>query len=392
MAAKGLSGLILRNGIWHINKQYRGKTIRRSTYTSKRKEAEAVLIQLMAEIDRVKDFKERPVYTWRQAATKYLLECKEKPSIDLLALQLEHLDGFIGDLPLTQIHDGTLQPFIEHRKKVGFNRQAKNGVKNRTINIALNYVIAILNCAARSWRDENGLTWLETVPKITKLDEKKQQRPPYPLSWLEQRIFFKELNGRLLNMAIFKVNTGTREQEVCKLDWQWEVKVPELDTSIFIIPADFGGRTGRGGVKNTDERIVVLNDAAKQIIEAQRGLHPQYVFPCNGKAVGQMLNSTWKNARKRAANKYERITGSPANKGFKNLRVHDLKHTFGYRLRAAGVYEEDRKDLMGHKSDKSVTTHYSAPTLERMIELANKVLETDPQQRKSLTIIRKKAA
>ncbi|PIT15179.1 tyrosine-type recombinase/integrase [Snodgrassella alvi] len=151
--------------------------------------------------------------------------------------------------------------------------------------------------------------------------------------------------------------------EVCQLDWRWEVKIPELNTSIFIIPADFGG-TGKGGVKNTDERIVVLNEATKQVIEAQRGLHPQYVFPCDGKAVGRMLNNAWKNARKRAAKEYEQITVVPANEDFKNLRVHDLKHTFGCRLRVAGVDEEDRKDLMGHKSDKSVTSHYSAPTLE----------------------------
>lgn len=56
------------------------------------------------------------------------------------------------------------------------------------------------------------------------------------------------------------------------------------------------------------------------------------------------------------------------------------------------VKEEDRKDLLGHKSDKSVTSHYSAPTLERMIELANKALETDPQQRKSLTIIKEESS
>jgi len=29
-------------------------------------------------------------------------------------------------------------------------------------------------------------------------------------------------------MALFKVNTGCREQEVCRLKWEYEVKVPEL--------------------------------------------------------------------------------------------------------------------------------------------------------------------
>jgi integrase len=40
----------------------------------------------------------------------------------------------------------------------------------------------------------------------------------------------------LARMALFKVNTGCREQEVCSLRWEWEVEFPELETSVFIIP------------------------------------------------------------------------------------------------------------------------------------------------------------
>lgn len=36
-------------------------------------------------------------------------------------------------------------------------------------------------------------------------------------------------------MCLFKVNTGCREQEVCHLRGDWEVPVPELDTSVFIV-------------------------------------------------------------------------------------------------------------------------------------------------------------
>jgi integrase len=45
-----------------------------------------------------------------------------------------------------------------------------------------------------------------------------------------------------------------------------------------------------------------------------------------------------------------------APEGFRKVRVHDLKHTFGRRLRAAGVSFEDRQDLLGHKSGR-ITTH-----------------------------------
>ena len=55
-----------------------------------------------------------------------------------------------------------------------------------------------------------------------------------------------------------------------------------------------------------------------------------------------------------------------------HLWVHDLKHTFGRRLRAAGVPLETRKVLLGHRNG-DITTHYSAPELEELIEAANKV-------------------
>ena len=55
-------------------------------------------------------------------------------------------------------------------------------------------------------------------------------------------------------------------------------------------------------------------------------------------------------------------------------RVHDLEHTFGYRLRAAGVGFEDIQDLLGHKSQR-ITRHYSAPDIDRLLLAAETVVE-----------------
>lgn len=75
--------------------------------------------------------------------------------------------------------------------------------------------------------------------------------------------------------------------------------------------------------------------------------------------------------------------------GFASIRVHDLKHTFGRRLRAAGVTEEDRKVLLGHKNG-SITSHYSAAELGKLIDEANKISATDSRG-PALTILRRKA-
>jgi integrase len=247
--------------------------------------------------------------------------------------------------------------------------------------------------AAASWRDEHGLSWLQTAPLIEPmLNESK--RKPYPLDWDEQHLLFSEFPDHLVEMGLVAVNTGCREQEVVKLRWEWEIKVPELATSVFLIPADFGGRTPGSGVKNKSDRLMVLNSVAKSVIEAQRGRHPERVFTYRGpygkserRPLTKIYNSAWVDARERAAGRYEKELGSPCPNGFRCVRVHDLKHTFGRRLRAAGVSFEDRQDLLGHKSSR-VTTEYSAGELAQLIEAAEKVTQAGSRKSPVITMLR----
>jgi integrase len=73
--------------------------------------------------------------------------------------------------------------------------------------------------------------------------------------------------------------------------------------------------------------------------------------------------------------------------GLSQVRVHDLKHTFGRRLRAAGVSFEDRQDLLGHRSGR-ITTHYSAAELSRLIEAADSVCDRG-QGKPELVVLRR---
>ena len=188
--------------------------------------------------------------------------------------------------------------------------------------------------------------------------EQGPARRPYPLSWEEQDRLFRVLPAHLQRMALYKVNTGCREQEVCQLRWQWEVQIPELETSLFILPSNDQFQT-----KNSQERVVVLNSIARRVVDEQRGKSKEFVFTYRGRKILRIHNWGWKLARTRA--------------NLSNVRVHDLRHTFGHRLRAAGVSFEDRQDLLGHKSER-MTTHYSAPDISRLIEAAEKVCERRP--------------
>ncbi|WP_213663613.1 tyrosine-type recombinase/integrase [Stutzerimonas stutzeri] len=398
MAKRNITGLYQRNGVWCIDKIYRGQRIRESTGSGDRREAEQYLIHRLEQLRQQHIYGVRRVRTWREAATRYLLEYKDQPSIGLTALYLEQLDPYIGDRPVDHVDDEALAPYVKDRlagRLCGSPRKGRS-VAPRTINIALERVIRVLNLCARKWRDEARRPWLDTVPMITRLDLRRSTRQPHPLSWEEQSLLFAELPDHLKRMALYKVNSGSREQEVVKLRWDWEIPVPELETSVFLIPADFGGRHDNAGVKNGDERLIVLNRVAKSVIEGQRGLDPIWVFPYgqpdkdgNATPVHRMNDSAWRKARKRAAAMYEERFRRTAPPGFASIRVHDLKHTFGRRLRAAGVTEEDRKVLLGHKNG-SITSHYSAAELGKLIDEANKISATDSRG-PALTILRRKA-
>lgn len=366
MGRKQTTGLFKRGQVWHIEKQVLGHRIRESTGTKSLQEAEQYLARRCEEIRQATIYGVRPKRSFKEAAVRFLNENQHKASIDTDAILLKSICPFIGDLTLEQVHIGTLQSFIKAKQ------EAK--LKTKSINNTLELVRHILNVAATEWIDENSLTWLLVAPKI-KLLPVKDARAPLPLSWSEQSRLLEALPFHLNQMARFKVNTGCREQEVCQLRWEWEKHVPSLNTSVFIIPSHIN-RDGelRQLVKNGEDRLVILNDEAKAVIEEVRGIHSEFVFSYNGKPITRMNNTAWRNARKKA--------------NLCDLRVHDLKHTFGRRLRAAGVSYEDRQDLLGHRSGR-ITTHYSQAELSNLLEAANLIIQSR-RESKELTILRVK--
>jgi integrase len=249
----------------------------------------------------------------------------------------------LGDLEVRKVHGDTLRPFVEAR--------LAEGVSATTVNRSLEVARAILRRAARTYRDQDGLPWLEIAPPlITMLAE--NPRLPYPLSWDEQDRIFQRPPAHLSRMVLFAVNTGLRDSNVCALRWSWEMPIAHLGRILFAIP--------REAFKSRRPHVVILNDAAWSIVESQRSGHPDWVFAYRGKAVRSMNNTAWQRARREA--------------GLPGVRVHDLRHTFGTRLRAAGVHEEDRAALLGHAC-RTMPEHYASADVRRLISLANRVLD-----------------
>jgi len=370
-------GITLENdGIRTVNKVWHGERIFQRLGAVSQDDAEKWLAEELARrrAGEQRRRSTRPLFS--ECAARYLIESREKRSAETIAWHVKLLLPFLGTTEIQQIHDETLIPFIE-------SRQAE-GVSATTVNRSIEVVRTVLTRAARAWRDERGEPLLDRAPPLlTMLTE--NPRPPRPITWDEQDALFPRLPAHLQQMALFALNTGLRDENVCGLRWDWEVAVPEVSRSVFLVPAS--------EFKTGVPHVAILNDAAWRIVEAQRAVRMvrmraalversgadqvakmndemvekllaseeafRYVFVYRGHRVDTMNNNGWQKARREA--------------GLNDVRIHDLRHTYAGRLRLAGVSQEDRNALMGHQG-RSIPELYAAADVGRLIEMANRVL------------------
>lgn len=360
-----------KDGTWQVDKWYLGTRLRQRGFPTAG-EAESWLIARLGELRAVHLHGMRPERTFDQAAAHYVTTHQDKKSLPTEIILLDSIMPFIGQLTLPQVHDGAIAPYVAARKA--------EGRKNKTINLALGAVRRILNLAATSWRDEDGKTWLEQAPKITMLPLVGHQREPRPISWGQQRMLMPLLPDHLARMSLFTLNTGVRDDVVCSLRWEWEIKVPEMGCSVFDVPRQHvkGGRRSR---------IIVCNSVAQSIIETVRGQHPEWVFVYRRERVKHtdqapampyrriqtMNNTAWQNARKAA--------------GLGDLHVHDLRHTVGMRLREAGVAESTVAEVLWH-STKTMTQHYSMAQIVELHAALEKIKADSGKWNKTLATLR----
>jgi integrase len=307
------------------------------------------------------------------AAARYLAEYDGKDK-RRAAICIESVAAYIGHLRLIDVDDEALGQFKEDRRlgRLPFKKPAMVG----TINKELTQVVTILNKACRVWR------WIPSAPLIQHVRGAVKQA--YPLTWDEQVRLFRALpTGWDLGAALFAVNTGVRKSELFGLKWKDRRWVPELD-----IKDANGNVTERmyvfvlGDTKNGEQRAVICNSNARRAVAVQLKWQEKfggsdYVFPskASNRVRSQCRGSSvvWDKAWKKAG----LPTGPLVKKG-----IHNLRHTFAHRLRAAEVPAEDRNALLGH-ARTNLAEHYATPSLSRLLAFAERIVE-----RKETTVLR----
>lgn len=282
--------------------------------------------------------------TVAEAGAKYL-EAYPGKDKQRVGYALKALIPYVGDLFLMDLNDDALSQYRHDRANGlgAFSVAASAG----TINYEIDVLSTIMNAACSEWE------WIPRALKLKRVRGPRKQA--YPLTWEQQDALFAKLPQHWADgVALFGFNTGLREDELVGLRWEQRVMIPDLKSFVFVLSA----------TKNGEARAVVCNSLARLAVERQEGNGSDYVFPSRsnrskGERVAKLGNIWWE--------AWE-AAGLPTGK-WTRQGPHNMRHTYSHRLRVAGVSEEDRDALLGHKR-ASLSQHYAQPDLERLQGLA----------------------
>ena len=346
-------GLKQRGQIWWIDKIVRTGDqtthLCESTGTSSLAEAASILAARVRALTQAQARIDPTERTFREAAVEYVLSLEDRGKDTARAeLDISMIDASIGGLPLSRIHQLTIRPWIEAQRG-----HRSSGTVGRT----LRTVTAVLTFAARVLRDGDR-PWLGiAVPKLIAPDWGSVQ--PYRLSWEDQDRLVEALPSHLVAPILFAVSTGARELEITTLQWEQHRAVDGVpEFGAWWIPPEIRKGNARRRASDQQGRYLVCNQMARSIIASQ-SRESAWVFPSplRDGPLDRLNNHGWRHALKAIG---------------VEMRLHDLRHTFGERLASAGVPFDARKTILGHHHG-DITAHYSTPGLARLIEEVDRV-------------------
>lgn len=260
---------------------------------------------------------------------RYLSEEVNKKSVNDDKLHLRWWQPRLEGMDLTQITRDVVDRYKQESQRAG--------VSDATTNRRLQVLRAILRRAALEWE------WLDRLPRFRLLKE-PQGRVRY-LTREEAGRLLAELPEHLRAMARFSLATGLRQGNVRGLRWS---KV-DLDRRAAWVEA-----TEAKGKKAIP---VPLNAEALEVLEAQLGRHPEWVFTYRGRPF-EFKTSTkaWRKALGRA--------------GIENFRWHDLRHTWASWHAQSGTPMHVLQQLGGWQSPAMVQryAHLGMDDLQRYAE------------------------
>jgi integrase len=253
---------------------------------------------------------------------KYLESVQHANTRGRYACSTVALISFFGeDTQLSHIDSTKISEFIRARRE--------EKVKAATINRDLRFLAQILKQAERE-------RYIARSPfDLGKffLNESKERRKPYILTWEEQEKLLSVAPPRIRALTVLGVETGMRTGEMLGLRWQ---DINFLQDTLQVVKSK-----SAAGV-----RVVPMTAVCKSTLLWWRNLigpeHSEWVFPSflNRRHKLQGGRKAWASTLKKAG-----LTFRP---------IYYLRHTFASRMTAAGVSPITIAQMLGHSTSQIV--------------------------------------
>jgi integrase len=317
-------GLVKRGRYWCMRFTHQGRQVRRSTGTSDRRLAEAILGKVKAQIIEGRWFEreEEKTRTFDDLMARYLTEHAAKKS------QPRHYRGYANNL--LRFFGGRALAEITPKLIVEYKTQRyAAGLKPASINRELANLKKAFNLAVREWE------WCQENPVSRVSMERENNKRDRWLSPDEEARLLGGCAPWLHDVVTFALHTGMRMGETLALTWQG---------------VDFTRRTVTVlHSKNGERRTIPVNETVLSVLRQKskvRSIKTDLLFcsqACTPLEPGHLRRSF------RLALKKARI---------EDFHFHDLRHTFATRLVQAGLDTYKVQRLLGHKSP-TMTQRYA---------------------------------
>jgi integrase len=310
---------------WWVKFTVNGHRVQESAGTADKRQAQEYHDRRKAELWEQQRLGVKPRRVWDEAVLRYLEESAHKPGMVTFRYHLRWMQPHLEGMDLDKITRDVVDRLIQAGQR--------EGVTNTTVNRRMQVLRAILRKAMQEWE------WIDRVPRFRMLKESKG-RVRF-LTRQEAARLLTELPPHLRAMTRFTLATGLRQGNVKRLRWA-QVDLEKRRAWINAEEAK-----GRRAIP------VPLNAEALQVIEEQRGWHPEYVFTYEGRPIQQVNTKAWRAALKRA--------------GIEDFRWHDLRHTWASWHAQNGTPSNVLQELGAWRGPEMVQryAHFSTEHLER---------------------------
>ncbi|MCJ2094672.1 tyrosine-type recombinase/integrase [Methylobacterium sp. J-072] len=282
--------------------------------------------------------------------------------------ELAYAEAFFGpEMPISHIDAEAMIRLREKRRRDTSKRTKRpTPISNRAVNITCEAVKFAL-----AWLRKNGRTVCEidwSVVLLEVQDRVTEFKPSH------EAVVLNEFRPDYLPCLLFMLECGSRKAQAVSLQWtdvNWE------SWSITLKK-----QKKRGSRRSPKPHLIPISKEIEALLLAQTDpdtrepYHPEFVWTY----VAERTRTEVKSGREIVAGQrypitYEGLSSYwvrfKANHGFKDVRIHDLRHAAGTRIYRQSKNPLATRDLLGH-SNLSVTERYMHSTHEDLREAMNR--------------------